>query len=85
MIGSMVVPYEPDEVIVKEDKVICIWKECPNIFGRFSKWCVTVTKEGRSYCEGEGGSEHYPLSLIAWRIAIEKGIIKEPVKVKLFL
>ena len=75
MFGTVVEPYPPDEVIEKDDELICIWRECPNIFGRYSEWKVIVTKEGKTYVEGEGGSEHYPLTFVALKIAKERGFL----------
>ena len=75
MFGSVVEPYLPNEVIKKDNELICIWRECPNIFGRCSKWEIIITKEGRIYAKGEGGSEHYLLDLVALKIAKERGFL----------
>jgi len=73
---SVVQPHEPNEVIAKEGEVVCIWKECPNVFGGRSEWRVRVKEDGRSFARGKGGSEHYPLTIVAIKIAKEKGVLK---------
>jgi hypothetical protein len=79
MFGSIVEPYPPDEVIVEKNRVICIWRECPNIFGRHSEWKEIIEKDENGnvhhYAQGEGGSEHYLLAYVAEEIAKEKGVI----------
>jgi len=65
ILGTLVVPYLPDRIIVDKDEITCIWQECPNVFGRYSKWEVTITRDGTTYVSGEGGSEHVTLDIVA--------------------